>query len=69
MEQIGHEAYRLTVHDGIDVTQCDDYRDPDTAQQAYIDTQNAYLAVLAAFTLNPLPKRPAEIIEIEEVDV
>lgn len=66
LEQIGHEAWRLTVHDGINVAACKDFTDPDEAQSAYLFHQAAYLDVLSEFTLAPLPKRPSEIIEIDE---
>ena len=69
LEQVGHEAWRLTVHDGIDVMECHDYTDSDEAQQAYIDQQYSYLVVLSAFTLAPLPKKPSQIIEIEDADL
>jgi len=68
LEQIGHEAYRLTTHDGIDVIECHDYTDPDEAQIAYLAAQTGYLVVLGAFTLAPLPKKPSEIVSIEESD-
>ena len=68
LEQIGHQAYRLTIHDGIDVMECHDYTSPDEAQQKYIDAQHSYLTMLAGFTLAPLPRRPAEILTIEEAD-
>lgn len=68
LEQVGHTAYRLTEHDGIRVVAARDYRDPDAAQQAFIDAQTAYLFVLAEFTLAPLPEKPSQIIVIEDGD-
>ena len=68
LEQIGHEAWRLTVHDGIDVERVEDYVNPDEAQAAYIEAQSAYIKVLAEFTLAPLPRKPSEIVSIEESD-
>ena len=68
LEQVGHEAWRLTIHDGIDVERVEDYVNPDEAQAAYIEAQSAYIEVLASFTLAPLPKKPSEVVSIEESD-
>jgi len=68
LEQIGHHAWRLTEHDGIEVRRVDDYTDPDEAQKAYLEAQGAYLGVLAGFTLQPLPTKPSEIVVIDADD-
>ena len=64
LEQIGHEAYRLTVHDGITIKEVNDFLDPNEAQQAYLSAQLQYINLLAEFTLAPLPKKPSEILKL-----
>ncbi len=68
LEQVGHEAYRLTEHDGISVVNVEDFTEPDAAQQAYINAQVAYIEVLAQFTLAPLPTKPSEIMKLVQAD-
>jgi hypothetical protein len=64
LEQLGHEMWRMTEWDGINVVRVEDFTDPDKGQITWLEAQRSYLDVLSQFTLRPLPKKPSEIITI-----
>lgn len=68
-EQIGHEAYRVQIHDGIRLVHSTDYSDGAEAQRAWIDAQVEYLETLRALIPPPLPERPSRIVAVDEDDV
>jgi hypothetical protein len=66
LEQVGHHGWQLTEHRGIEVMSATMYENADEAQKRYIEAQLVYVELLAEFTLAPLPKRPSEILSINE---
>jgi len=66
-EQIGHTAYRVTRHDGIEITLAEDYRDPAEAQARWVELQRGVVEELASEYPPPLPGAPSTVIVLEDL--